>query len=60
MGGERLPRSFTAIRLEIADAIATITLDRPDALNALTVAMKVELLDALARSRATDRCGRWC
>jgi 2-(1,2-epoxy-1,2-dihydrophenyl)acetyl-CoA isomerase len=46
MGGERTPRSFTTIRLEIADTIATITLDRPDALNALTVPMKGELLAA--------------
>ena len=35
------------LRIEIADAVATITLDRPDALNALTVALKEELLVAL-------------
>ena len=35
------------IRLEIADRVATITLDRPEALNALTVPMKQELLAAL-------------
>jgi 2-(1,2-epoxy-1,2-dihydrophenyl)acetyl-CoA isomerase len=35
------------VRLEVADAIATITLNRPDALNALTVPMKQELLAAL-------------
>jgi 2-(1,2-epoxy-1,2-dihydrophenyl)acetyl-CoA isomerase len=34
------------LRLEIADAVATITLDRPDALNALTVPLKEELLAA--------------
>ena len=34
------------LRLEIADAVATITLDRPDALNALTVPLKHELLAA--------------
>src|SRR6478752_3499184 len=34
------------IRTEIADAIATITLDRPDALNALTIPMKEQLLAA--------------
>jgi len=33
------------VRLDVADAVATITLDRPDALNALTIAMK----EALAR-----------
>ena len=36
------------IRLEVADAVATITLDRPAALNALTVALKENLLAALA------------
>jgi 2-(1,2-epoxy-1,2-dihydrophenyl)acetyl-CoA isomerase len=34
------------VRLEVADAVATITLDRPEALNALTVPMKQELLAA--------------
>ena len=36
------------LRLEVADAIATITLDRPAALNALTAPLKVELLAGLA------------
>jgi 2-(1,2-epoxy-1,2-dihydrophenyl)acetyl-CoA isomerase len=31
------------LRVEIVDRVATITLDRPDALNALTVALKEEL-----------------
>lgn len=57
MGGERTPRSFTTIRLEVAAAIATITLDRPDALNAFTVTMKEELLAAL-RSIGRDRAVR--
>jgi 2-(1,2-epoxy-1,2-dihydrophenyl)acetyl-CoA isomerase len=35
------------LRIEIADAVATVTLDRPDALNALTVPLKEGLLDAL-------------
>lgn len=42
------------IRLEVADRVATITLDRPDALNALTIGMKGELLAAF-RSVARDR-----
>jgi 2-(1,2-epoxy-1,2-dihydrophenyl)acetyl-CoA isomerase len=58
MGGDRATApAFTTIRFEVADAIATITLDRPDALNALTVAMKGELLRAL-RSIARDRSVR--
>ena len=46
--------AFETLRVEVADAIATITLDRPAALNALTVPMKVELLRAfglVARDR---------
>jgi 2-(1,2-epoxy-1,2-dihydrophenyl)acetyl-CoA isomerase len=35
------------LRIEVADAVATVTLDRPDALNALSVALKEALLDAL-------------
>ena len=46
--------TFTALRYEVADAIATITLDRPAALNALTVPLKLELLEAL-RTVARDR-----
>lgn len=51
-GGEPPP---SAIRVEVSDAIATITLDRPDALNALTGPMLADLLAAfrrIARDRA--------
>jgi len=37
------------LRLEVADRVATITLDRAEALNALTVPLKEELLAALIR-----------
>ena len=37
------------LRLEVADRVATITRDRPDTLNALTVPLKAELLAALVR-----------
>jgi 2-(1,2-epoxy-1,2-dihydrophenyl)acetyl-CoA isomerase len=33
------------LRVEVADAVATVILDRPDALNALTVPLKEALLD---------------
>jgi 2-(1,2-epoxy-1,2-dihydrophenyl)acetyl-CoA isomerase len=56
MAGDRSP-SFRTIRLEVSDAIATLTLDRPDALNALTVAMKQELLAAF-RAIGRDRAVR--
>jgi 2-(1,2-epoxy-1,2-dihydrophenyl)acetyl-CoA isomerase len=55
--GDQAADSKGAIRLEVADAIATITLDRPNALNALTVPMKEELLGAL-RAIGRDRAVR--
>jgi 2-(1,2-epoxy-1,2-dihydrophenyl)acetyl-CoA isomerase len=48
---------FATLRFEVADAVATITLDRPDALNALTVAAKRELLEAF-EAVAADRAVR--
>lgn len=42
------------IRYDVAGAVATITLDRPDALNALTVELKVALRDAVERAAADD------
>ena len=57
MSGDRPAPAFTSLRLEVADAIATITLDRPEALNALTIALKQELLTAL-RSVGRDRAVR--
>lgn len=57
MAGDRPAPTFTTIRLEVSDAIATVTLDRPDALNALTVTMKQELL-AVFRTIARDRAIR--
>jgi 2-(1,2-epoxy-1,2-dihydrophenyl)acetyl-CoA isomerase len=45
---------FTALRSEAADGIATLTLDRPDALNALDATLKRELLAAL-RAAGRDR-----
>jgi 2-(1,2-epoxy-1,2-dihydrophenyl)acetyl-CoA isomerase len=54
MSGTRAAPAYTTLRYEVADSIATITLDRPEALNALTVAMKIELLAAL-RAVARDR-----
>jgi 2-(1,2-epoxy-1,2-dihydrophenyl)acetyl-CoA isomerase len=55
MSGDPANPTYTTLRYEVADAIATITLDRPEALNALTIPMKTELLAALtvvARDRA--------
>lgn len=43
---------FDDLRYEVVEAVATLTLDRPDALNALTIRLKHELLTAL---RVADR-----
>lgn len=57
MPGAGAEPGYTSLRYEVADAIATITLDRPDALNALTVPLKTELLAAF-RAVAGDRAVR--
>ncbi len=45
------------VRSEVADGVATITLDRPAALNSLTIPMKADLLAAF-RAVARDRAVR--
>jgi 2-(1,2-epoxy-1,2-dihydrophenyl)acetyl-CoA isomerase len=45
------------LRIETADGVATVTLDRPDALNALTIPLKQALIDAF-RGFADDRAVR--
>jgi enoyl-CoA hydratase/carnithine racemase len=47
-------QDFTTIRYEVEDGIATITLNRPDALNALDAAMERELLYVWDRVDADD------
>jgi 2-(1,2-epoxy-1,2-dihydrophenyl)acetyl-CoA isomerase len=42
------------LRLEIEDRVATLTLDRPDALNALTVPLKEALIEAFRTIAADD------
>jgi 2-(1,2-epoxy-1,2-dihydrophenyl)acetyl-CoA isomerase len=42
------------IRYDVTDAVATLTLARPEAMNALTAAMKSGLLEALRRAAADE------
>jgi enoyl-CoA hydratase/carnithine racemase len=46
--------SYAVIAYDVADGVATITLDRPAKLNAFTVGMMDELLDVLDRVDADD------
>jgi 2-(1,2-epoxy-1,2-dihydrophenyl)acetyl-CoA isomerase len=54
MRAERAAGAYSALRYDVEDAVATITLDRPEALNALTVPLKTELLAAF-RAVGRDR-----
>jgi enoyl-CoA hydratase/carnithine racemase len=45
---------FDQIRYEVADQVLTITLDRPDRLNAWTPTMQRELIEAFDRADADD------
>jgi enoyl-CoA hydratase/carnithine racemase len=45
---------FEQIRYDVSDAIGTVTLNRPDRLNAVTGAMLTELLEALEVADADD------
>ncbi|MGH6785680.1 MAG: crotonase/enoyl-CoA hydratase family protein [Novosphingobium sp.] len=45
---------YTQIKLDISERIATITLDRPDKMNAFTRTMMAELIDALDETDGDD------
>ncbi|HWD51319.1 MAG TPA: crotonase/enoyl-CoA hydratase family protein [Acidimicrobiales bacterium] len=45
---------YASIRLDVEGPVATITLDRPDRLNAFTDTMQGELIDAFDRTDADD------
>jgi enoyl-CoA hydratase/carnithine racemase len=51
---DQLAGNYETIRLASADGVATITLDRPDRLNAFTEQMLDELVDAFDRTDADD------
>lgn len=45
---------MSEVTYDVADGVATVAFDRQDALNALTVDMKVQLLETLQRAAADD------
>ena len=45
---------YTQIELDVSDGIATLTLDRPEVLNAFTGTMMAEMIDAFDRTDADD------
>lgn len=49
--------NYETLDYQIADRILTITLNRPDKLNAFTVTMANELVDAFTRASADDAVG---
>lgn len=46
--------SFTEIRYEVADKVATLTLNRPEKLNAFTGVMMAEMIEAFGMADADD------
>jgi len=46
--------SYETIRYEVAGGVLTLTLNRPDRLNAFTAKMMHEMIDAIDRSDADD------
>lgn len=46
--------SYTEIKYEVADKVATLTLNRPDKLNAFTGVMMAEMIDAFGKADADD------
>lgn len=57
-GGRLRAMTDAAVQLALADGVATVTIDRPEAMNSLDVAAKEALLETLARVAAdvTVRC----
>lgn len=54
IGRMEQPPPFESIRYEVAEGIGTITLNRPESLNALNAGMRRELLDAIKALRRDE------
>ena len=52
--------ALTTVRYDVADGVATVTLDRPDQHNVFTAAMADELSVSGATSAARTTCAVWC
>ena len=53
---ELLPMSYNTLQVETTDSVCTITLNRPDSLNALSLELLRELRQALAAAGKDDNC----
>ena len=52
--------AYEKVAYEVADGVATVTLNDPEKRNMLSGQMLGELVDAMTRRRATTRrCARW-
>src|SRR5262249_32186670 len=49
-----IPMSYSEILYDVEDGVLTITLNRPEKLNAFTATMMTEMIDAFDRSDADD------
>ena len=50
-------KTYNTLRYEVADKILTLTLNRPDQMNAFTVEMARELVHAFERASEDDEVG---
>src|ERR1700722_20994156 len=51
---ERSPMAYETIKYEVAEQILTITLNRPDKLNAFNATMQKEMIDAFDQADKDD------
>jgi enoyl-CoA hydratase/carnithine racemase len=52
--------AYETVRYEVADGVATISMDQPDSRNALSDALLDDLLAAFEEARGTATCAASC